>query len=174
MMDALLVSDQHVNESFLGPKSAPRSGVEPWPQGSPTGALADPQVSFLIGSTATVYAERNLQGMRDQLTWRHASTDRQLDEEATGIDAHFHQAQHSLEYLAGVNKRAQEDRQARQEMRWLAEHRHEYSGRWIALRGEHLLAVGATAKEVFSKVIGQDTLPLVIRVEEEELPFAGW
>jgi hypothetical protein len=112
--------------------------------------------------------------MRDQLTWRHALTDRQPDEEATGIDAHFRQAQHSLNYLAGVNKRAQEDRQVQQEMRWLAEHRHEYSGKWIALRGEHLLAAGATAKEVFSKVTSQDTLPLVIRVDEEELPFAGW
>ena len=64
--------------------------------------------------------------------------------------------------------------QVQQEMRWLAEHRHEYSGKWIALRGEHLLAAGATAKEVFSKVTSQDTLPFVIRVDEEELPFAGW
>jgi len=59
-------------------------------------------------------------------------------------------------------------------MRWLAKNRHEYSGKWIALRGDCLLAVGATAKEVFSRVTGQDTLPLVIRVDEEELPFAGW
>jgi len=64
--------------------------------------------------------------------------------------------------------------QVQQEMRWLAEHRHEYSGKWIALRGEHLLAAGATAEEVFSKVTSQDTLPFVIRVDEEELPFAGW
>lgn len=160
MTEALLVSDQHVNESFFAPKSAHRSGVEPWPQGSPPGAFADPQASFLIGSTVTVYAERNLQGMRDQWTWCHALTDRQPDEEATGIDAHFRQAQHSLKYLTGVNKRAQEERQVQQEMRWLAEHRHEYSGKWIALRGEHLLAVGATAKEVFSGVTSQDTLPL--------------
>jgi hypothetical protein len=59
-------------------------------------------------------------------------------------------------------------------MQWLGEHREEFPGKWIALKGGHLLAVGATAREVFSKVADQSPPPLVIRVDEEVLPFAGW
>jgi hypothetical protein len=59
-------------------------------------------------------------------------------------------------------------------MQWLAEHREKFPGKWIALEGEHLLAVGATAREVFSNVADQNPSPLVIRVDEEVLPFAGW
>ena len=69
---------------------------------------------------------------------------------------------------------AQGDRQFEQEMRWLAENRDRLRGKWIALQGNDLLAVGVTAKEVFSKIADQNPPPLVIRVDEEELPFAGW
>jgi hypothetical protein len=37
-----------------------------------------------------------------------------------------------------------------------------------------LLAVGATAKEVFSRVADRETTPLVIKIADDELPFAGW
>jgi len=79
-----------------------------------------------------------------------------------------------LDYLAKWQQRAQKERQLHQEMQWLAENRHRYSGRWIALEGGRLLAVGDTSREVFSKVANCTEPPLVIRIEEEELPFAGW
>jgi hypothetical protein len=75
---------------------------------------------------------------------------------------------------AGFQDHAQSDRQFEQEKRWLAENRDKFRGKWIALEGDHLFAVGITAKEVFSKVADQNPPPLVIRVAEEDLPFAGW
>ena len=38
------------------------------------------------------------------------------------------------------------------EMRWLAEHRHEYGGQWVALDGDKLLASGPNAREVYEAV----------------------
>jgi len=59
-------------------------------------------------------------------------------------------------------------------MKWLAENGHRFRGRWIALEGDRLLADGTTSREVFSKVAERSQPPLVIRIDEEELPFAGW
>ncbi|MSV36411.1 MAG: hypothetical protein EXQ47_12575 [Bryobacterales bacterium] len=60
------------------------------------------------------------------------------------------------------------------EMKWLAENRDKYAGRWVALDGDHLLATGATSKDVFSKVACLSDPPLVIRIDRDDLPFAGW
>ena len=61
------------------------------------------------------------------------------------------------------------------EMEWLNEHRAEYAGRWVALSGEHLIAHGASAKEVYAAA---DTAgveqPFVTRVDDPHAPpFAG-
>jgi len=37
------------------------------------------------------------------------------------------------------------------EFEWLAKHRQEYAGQWIALMGDQLVASGTIAKEVFAK-----------------------
>src|SRR5215207_4922661 len=36
-------------------------------------------------------------------------------------------------------------------LRWLHENREKYSGQWVALDGDRLIANGSTAKEVYSK-----------------------
>jgi len=36
-------------------------------------------------------------------------------------------------------------------LRWLHENRERYSGQWVALNGDRLIASGPTAKEVYSK-----------------------
>src|SRR5437868_4573494 len=36
-------------------------------------------------------------------------------------------------------------------LRWLHENREKYSGQWVALDGDRLIASGPTAKEVYSK-----------------------
>jgi hypothetical protein len=59
-------------------------------------------------------------------------------------------------------------------MRCLAENWHRFSGKWVALRGDYLLAAGTTASEVFSRVGDEAEPPLVIRVDDDQLPFAGW
>jgi hypothetical protein len=63
----------------------------------------------------------------------------------------------------------------RQELQWLADHREEYAGRWVALRGNRLVAVGDSAAAVYRQVGQRDDAPLVVQVEPRQpLPFAGW
>ena len=46
-------------------------------------------------------------------------------------------------------------------LRWLYENREKYSGQWVALDGDCLIASGPTAKEVYSKA----------KAEGVEIPF---
>jgi antitoxin (DNA-binding transcriptional repressor) of toxin-antitoxin stability system len=63
----------------------------------------------------------------------------------------------------------------RSEFRWLALNRKQYTGRWVALDGDALLAVGDSAREVYAAIAGHEGTPLVTRVEpEDEVYFAGW
>ena len=70
--------------------------------------------------------------------------------------------------------RLQKSRQFVAEMTWLGENRHKYAGQWIALEGDRLLAAGTTAKDVFARVADMADPPLVIRIDDDELPFGGW
>ena len=60
----------------------------------------------------------------------------------------------------GHDSQAQENRSAKS-LRWLDENREKYSGQWVALDGDRLIASGSTAKEVYSKA----------KVEGVEIPF---
>ena len=62
------------------------------------------------------------------------------------------------------------------EMQWLADHRDEYAGLWVALEGNRLIASDADARIVFAaaKTAGI-TRPFVLHLELlDSLPFAGW
>jgi len=61
------------------------------------------------------------------------------------------------------------------ELSWLETHREKYAGRWVALDGNTLLAVGNSVREVYAAIAGHKGTPLVTRVERENEPyFAGW
>lgn len=62
------------------------------------------------------------------------------------------------------------------ELRWVEEHRAEYAGQWVAVRGDRLLGSGPSGKEVYEAArAAGDERPFVTRVEPaDELPFAGW
>jgi Family of unknown function (DUF5678) len=62
------------------------------------------------------------------------------------------------------------------ELRWLADHRQEYAGQWVALDGERLVAHGANPRAVYCAARNAGLqIPSVLRVElEPELPFVGW
>lgn len=63
----------------------------------------------------------------------------------------------------------------RSEFKWLALNRQRYAGRWVALDGKTLLAVGDSAPEVYAAIASNEATPLVTRVEpEDEVHFAGW
>jgi len=60
-------------------------------------------------------------------------------------------------------------------LRWLHENREKYSGQWVALDGDRLIASGSTAKEVYSKAKDEGVeIPFVELVTTQEPePFTG-
>ena len=60
-------------------------------------------------------------------------------------------------------------------LRWLHENREKYSGQWVALDGDQLIASGPTAKEVYSKARAEGVqIPFVELVTEpQSVPFTG-
>lgn len=62
------------------------------------------------------------------------------------------------------------------ELRWIEEHRSEYSGQWVAVRGDRLLSNGTDGRQVYEAArAAGDERPFVTRVgPADELPFAGW
>jgi hypothetical protein len=61
------------------------------------------------------------------------------------------------------------------EMQWLIEHRREYAGKWVAVKGGGLVAIGESAAEVYAAVDAAGVeLALVTFVEDPDAPpFAG-
>jgi hypothetical protein len=154
MPDALLVAEQHVKEGFL--PSAPPWSVGAREQLTHGGQML--QAEVFTPERGSVHNELNF--------WR--------SENSTTVDVHVSRVQAAMKFLEGLRQSATREREFRLEAEWLAENKRRYSGQWIALKGDQLLAVGATAKEVFLKVSDQSEPPLVIRVDEQDLPFAGW
>ena len=62
-------------------------------------------------------------------------------------------------------------------LRWLHENREKYSGQWVALDGDRLIANGPTAKEVYSQAKAKGVvIPFVELVTDQEpVPsIGGW
>ena len=61
------------------------------------------------------------------------------------------------------------------EGRWLSEHGPEYAGKWVALKGNRLLASGQDAVKVHQEACQLADLPLIVQIpESEKPPFGGW
>jgi hypothetical protein len=60
------------------------------------------------------------------------------------------------------------------EYEWLAKHRREYIGQWIALKDDQLIAHGPVAKEVFARAdeCGVDDA-MFLFVEDPNIPFVN-
>jgi len=55
------------------------------------------------------------------------------------------------------------------ELRWIDEHRAEYAGQWVAVRGERLLSHGMDVTQVYDAArAAGDASPFVTRVEPKE------
>ena len=77
--------------------------------------------------------------------------------------------------LRPVDDATQEVERQMSELSWLETHREQFAGRWVALEGSVLLAVGDSAREVYAAIARREGAPLVTRIEPEgQLPFAGW
>lgn len=72
-------------------------------------------------------------------------------------------------------RKEQEENRSRQELDWLESHGREYSGQWIALDGNRLLASGIDPKTVLAQARDSGVeLPLMVRIPDSNLPFGGW
>jgi len=156
MTGELLVAGQHVDEGF-------------WASASSKSHARDAELSYADQTSHLCDFLPPGERWLIRTESKYSSRD-----SATTVAAHLSGAQRALELLARFRQRAQRDRQFHQEMKWLAENGHRFRGRWIALEGDRLLADGTTSREVFSNVAERSQPPLVIRIDEEELPFAGW
>jgi len=155
MTHALLVADQHVDRDFLASVSSkPRARSEEMD---------------LAGQTMPAYCAFP----RDESRLVRTGFGGALDRAATVHD-HLSRSWRAVAGPVQSLQRAQSNERFHQEMKWLTENGHKFSGRWVALEGERLLAFGSTSREVFSKVADLPQPPLVIRIDEDELPFAGW
>jgi len=152
MTDALLVADQHIDEGYFAPGPPCRGSLLSWPQTLVLGAFEEPQR----------FAGSRIPGSRT------SNGDRET------VDVRLRPDQEVFEHLAKSRERVFRTLQFHEETRWLAENKKRFAGQWIALQGRQLLAVGASAREVFLKVGNEKALPLVILVEGDEPPFAGW
>ena len=76
------------------------------------------------------------------------------------------------------NARLQEEQaQYRRAKRWIAEHRAEYLGQWVALEGDQLISHGPDALEVDAAARAAGIkFPFVVHIVEEEPKFyySGW
>jgi Family of unknown function (DUF5678) len=74
----------------------------------------------------------------------------------------------------GHGSQAHANRSAKS-LRWLHENRENYSGQWVALDGDRMIASGPTAKEVYSKAKAEGVeIPFVELVTDREpVPFTG-
>jgi len=85
------------------------------------------------------------------------------------------QQQAASSSLMAVDDATKEVERQMSELSWLETHREQFAGRWVALEGNALLAVGDSGREVYAAIAHHEGAPLVTRIEpEEQLPFAGW
>lgn len=72
---------------------------------------------------------------------------------------------------AKLRRELDEYRSAKQ---WIAEHRAQYLGQWVALAGDRLISHGANAKQVYNdaKAAGIQ-IPFVVQIIEEPTHYVG-
>jgi len=71
---------------------------------------------------------------------------------------------------------AEPDPFRRREYEWLRQHRDEYAGQYVALKGDRLVAHAESLRELHHLVRESGIRrPLFVRIESpDELPFGGW
>jgi hypothetical protein len=62
------------------------------------------------------------------------------------------------------------------ERKWIVEHRDEFLGQWVALDGDHRIANGNDARDVYTSAREAGiAVPFVVRIENNDEPsMGGW
>lgn len=68
------------------------------------------------------------------------------------------------------------DPMRRQEYQWIREHRDEYSGQYVVVEGDQLVAHGKDGRQVLAAARQAGIrIPFIVRLEApDEPPFGGW
>ncbi len=84
------------------------------------------------------------------------------------------QEQRDVEEQQKAARLQQEMEQYRRAKQWIAEHRAEYLGQWVALEGDQLISHSFDAKQVYAeaKAAGIRS-PFIVRIIEEPTHFLG-
>lgn len=90
------------------------------------------------------------------------------------LEEHIKNARAAIAELLEREQRVEPTGAHQEALAWLARNREKYAGRWIAVRGAELLATGTNAREVYAQVRAMKPSALVLKIEREDLPFAGW
>jgi hypothetical protein len=161
MANSLLGSDQNTSSLIGGPTHGEKGEIQ----------LLAP-ISGSRNASRSEFTHASLNGL--------FSGTLSLAEQVSPIVASSHinrrglSARHALRAIA--NLKAEKDRKGRlqKEMAWIEANRTTYAGRWVALVGDRLLSVGASAGEVFRGTRGSTVSPLIVHVEPKLPPFMGW
>lgn len=169
MASALLVSEQHAECDAMAP---PSSTVAAWDEtvaqgsGRRSGSLHSSEWSASASSHRTSspfeYQRNNIYVPCPQAT-KSLSPERHSPRNA----------QIALEQIRVLQQKQERRRREEAEAEWIAANRARYAGRWIALLGGDLIAVGDSAKSVAQAAAGASSTPLIIFLDHN-LPFAGW
>lgn len=127
-------------------------------------------VSEKLGWTAS----NMIQSGEEQRQITFISSHRSLQSRALSMEVHIARMREAREQLFLQERRAEREARHREALRWISENRTNFAGRWVALRGSDLLAVGSNAKEVYQRVAGTNPPALIVRIETEDVPFGGW
>jgi hypothetical protein len=90
------------------------------------------------------------------------------------LETHIKEARRAIGKLVEREHRARQYDAHQKALAWLAENRGRYLDQWVALQGDELLATGSAARDVYARVRGLEPVPLVVKIESEQLPFGGW
>jgi hypothetical protein len=90
------------------------------------------------------------------------------------LGTHIKEARRAIVMLLEREHRSEQNKTDQEAQAWLAKNRKLYAGQWIALRGAELLAAGKNARDVYALVREQQPVPLVVKIESDELPSAGF
>lgn len=82
-------------------------------------------------------------------------------------------AQEALAQIRSLQSKREKRRREEEEIKWISVNRARFAGRWVALLGADLIAVGDSAKEVAQAAAAAPSTPLVVYIDVD-LPFAGW
>jgi len=135
----------------------------------------EPTFVALTGSnteTQDIFSARSVPGFPASMQWTAVVN---IQAPAVAVHSISYRVRRDIRPTLELIK-ANYERRNREELEtaWLQENRQRFAGEWIALQGNRLLAHSHIAREVFDVARTMRPRPLVMQIEQADVPFAGW